>query len=249
MLGISMRSIYQSMQRISEVSPTLFGYSIFKNSLVEYPRYVNGATIFGQCDLTSVQARVMVSFDGGQTSIVTGNVGVSPGTAITGSKILLSGSIQSNTASAISCAADELNAYGILKNLTCTPNNTLANSDLSGATLISGVYCSSSGTFSISATTLTLDGNGDYGSQFIFQTATTVITATATSFNLIHGAQAKNVYWQVGTSATLGLSSSFVGHILAGAAITVGHTTTVVGRLLAHSSVTFEGDDSVTLPQ
>jgi hypothetical protein len=162
--------------------------------------------------------------------------------------MLGTGSIEACTASAINCAADELIAYDILTNLTCTPNNTLANSDLSGVTLLPGVYCSGSGALTISATTLTLDGNRDEDSQFIFQTATTVITATATSFILINGAQAKNVYWQVGTSVTLGLGSSFVGHILAGVSISVGHTTTVVGRLLAQAAVSFEGTDTVTLP-
>ena len=135
-----------------------------------------------------------------QTSVVTGNVGVAPGTSITGNVILGPGSIEACTVPAINCAADELIAYQILKSLTCSAGNTLANSDLSGVTLNSGVYCSGSGTLSISATTLTLDGNGDYGSQFIFQTATTVTTATGTSFILINGAQAKNVYWQVGSS-------------------------------------------------
>jgi hypothetical protein len=180
--------------------------------------------------------------------VATGNVGVAPGTAITGNVMLGTGSLEACTVPAIDCAADELVAYGILQDLTCTPENTLANSDLSGVTLIAGVYCSSSGTLNISATTLTLDGNGDYNSQFIFQTATTLITATATSFILINGAQAKNVYWQVGSSATLGVGSSFVGHILAGVTITVGHATTVVGRLLAQAAVNFEGADSVTLP-
>lgn len=181
--------------------------------------------------------------------MITGNVGVAPGTAITGNVMLGTGFLEACTVSAIDCAADELIAYQILKGLTCTPENTLANSDLSGVTLLSGVYCSSSGMLSISSTTLTLDGNGDYDSQFIFQTATTVTTATGTSFILINGAEAKNVYWQVGSSATLGLGSSFVGHVLAGVTINVGHTTTVVGRLLAQAAVNFEGADSVTLSQ
>ena len=209
---------------------------------------MNGTSIFGRCGLSSVQAGTAVVFNGGQTSVVTGNVGVAPGTAITGNVMLGTGSIEACTVPAIDCGADELIAYQILKGLTCTPENTLANSDLSGLTLISGVYCSSSGTLSISATTLTLDGNGDYGSQFIFQTVTTVTTATSTSFILINGAQAKNVYWQVGSTATLGLGSFFVGHVLAGVTINVGHTTSVVGRLLAQAAVNFEGADSVTLP-
>jgi len=209
---------------------------------------VNGTSIFGRCGLFSIQAGTAVTFNGGQTYVANGNVGVAPGTAITGNVMLGTGSIEACTISAIDCAADELIAYALLKGLTCTPENTLTNSDLSGVTLISGVYCSSSGSLSISASTLTLDGNGDYDSQFIFQTVTTITTATATSFILINGAQAKNVYWLVGTSATLGLGSSFVGHVLAGVTINVGHTTTVIGRLLAQAAVNFEGADSVTLP-
>jgi hypothetical protein len=154
----------------------------------ESTQYVNGTTIFGRCALSSVQAGTAIAFNGGQTLVAAGNVGVAPGTAITGNVILGTGSIEACTAPAIECAADELIAYEVLKNLTCTSENTLANSDLSDVTLISGVYCSSSGALSISATTLTLDGNGDYDSQFIFQTVTTVITATATSFVLINGA-------------------------------------------------------------
>jgi hypothetical protein len=211
-------------------------------------QYVNGTTIFGSCNLISIQAGTAVSFNGGQTYVYTGSVGVAPGTAITGNSMLGTGSIEACTVAASNCAADELIAYGILQGLTCPPENTLANQDLSGVTLLPGVYCSGSGALTISATTLTLDGNGDPDSQFIFQTATTVKTATATSFILINGAQAKNVYWQVGTSATLGLGSSFVGHILAGVTINVGHTTNIVGRLLAQAAVNFEGGNTVALP-
>jgi hypothetical protein len=95
---------------------------------------------------------------------------------------------------------------------------------------------------------VTLNGTGDSDSEFIFQTATTLTTATATFFILINGAQAKNVYWQIGSSATLALGSSFVGNILAGVSISVDHTTAIVGRLLAQAAVSFAGDDSITLP-
>jgi hypothetical protein len=210
--------------------------------------YVNGTTIFGSCANFSVQAGTAVSFNGAQTSVATGDVGVAPGTAITGNVAVVTGSIEANTSPAINCAADELTAYDELQGLTCTTDNTLASSDLSGLTLFPGVYCSASGVFTISATTLTLDGNGDEDSQFIFQTATTLTTSTATSFILTNGTQANNVYWQIGTSATLGLGSSFVGHIVAGVTINVGHTSTVVGRCLAQAAVNFEGGDTITLP-
>jgi hypothetical protein len=69
-----------------------------------------------------------------------------------------------------------------------------------GLTLKPGVYCSASGEMTISASTLTLDGRNNPNAQWIFQTATTIITASATSFILKNGAQAKNVYWAVGNS-------------------------------------------------
>ena len=202
----------------------------------------------GRCNFSSVQAGTAVTFAGAQTSIATGNVGVAPNTAITGDVAFGTGTRESNTVYASNCAADELIAYDILKNLTCTPNNTLTNSDLSGVTLTTGIYCSSAGTFTMTGAALTLDGNGDDGSQFIFQTSTTVITAATTSFVLINGAHAKNVYWQVGSSATLGLGSFFVGHVLAHVSISVGSSTHIVGRLLAQAAVTFDGAGSVTLP-
>jgi hypothetical protein len=65
---------------------------------------------------------------------------------------------------------------------------------------VPGVYCSASGKFIISAATVTLDGKNNPNAQWIFQTATTIITAGATSFILKNGAQAKNVFWSVGNS-------------------------------------------------
>jgi hypothetical protein len=111
-----------------------------------------------------------------------------------------------------------------------------------------GVYCSASGALLISASTVTLDGAGVPTSQWIFQTATSLVTATATSFILQNGAQAKNVYWAIGSSATIGNSSSFVGTILAQVSITYGISSTIMGRGLAKAAVSFEGKASMTLP-
>ena len=73
-------------------------------------------------------------------------------------------------------------------------------------------------------------------------------TATTTSFILINGAQEKNVYWALGTSAFIGYSSSFAGTILASKAIVFGHDSSIVGRALALTAVSFESGSSVTLP-
>ena len=148
----------------------------------------------------------------------------------------------------IQCASDLIIAYGAASGATCDPHNLLPSSDLSGLTLYPGVYCSASGAFIISATTLTLDGRGDSNAEWIFQTATSLVTATATSFILQNGAQAKNIYWSIGSSATIGYSSSFQGTILAQVSISFGASSVIVGRGLAMAAVSFAGDSSVTLP-
>ena len=209
---------------------------------------LNVSIPLGSCQNFAVQAGTAVSFNGVLTTVFTGSVGVAPGTAITGSYSLGTGSVQANSASAILCAADLIIAYGAAAGATCKPNNLLPSSDLSGLTLYPGVYCSASGAFIISATTLTLDGKGSSSSEWIFQTATTLNTATATSFILQNGAQAKNVYWAIGSSATIGYSSSFQGTILAKVSITYGSSSVIVGRGLAMAAVTFAGSSSMTLP-
>jgi hypothetical protein len=209
--------------------------------------YVNLATIFGRCANFSILAGSSVSFGGGVTTVHTGNVGVAPGTSITGSPVLAAGySTGSASVSSINCKADAVTAYGYLKGITCT--NTLANSDLSGVTLSAGVYCTGSGFLTLKTTILYLDAQGDANAQFVFQTASTFITSTATSINLINGALAKNVFWQVGSSATLGGTSSFIGQIFAYAAITVNVNVNVVGRLYCGTDATFAGGNSITLP-
>jgi hypothetical protein len=210
-------------------------------------QYVNGATIFGSCADFSIQAGTSVSFNGVQTNITTGSVGVAPGTSITGTPLLSTGySTEADTSSAINCAADEATAYSYLTGITCT--QTLANSDLSGVTLFPGVYCTGSGYLTLKAGALYLDAQGDSNAQFVFQTASTLITSTYTNITLLNGALVKNIYWQVGSSATLGESSLFIGQILAYASISVGGTVTVVGRLYAQAAVSFAGTDLITLP-
>lgn len=123
--------------------------------------------------------------------------------------------------------------------LPCSAAHTIQGSDLSGALLTPGVYCSATGKFLFSAATIRLDAQGDPDAKWVFQAGTTISTATATSFELLNGAQSSNVLWAIGTSASLGYSSSFVGTIIAGAAVTVGTSTVVEGRLFASTAVTF----------
>ena len=202
----------------------------------------------GVCSSFAVQAGTAVSFNGALTTINTGNVGVAPGSDINGNYVLVEGSVNNNNALAVQCTADLGIAYQAASEAICPPSNLLQAADLAGLTLIPGVYCSASGKFILSAATLTLNGLNRPNPQWIFQTATTLTTSTATSFILENGAQASNVYWALGTSATIGSSSSFVGTILAKVSISYGSSSMMVGRGLAMAAVSFASGSAMALP-
>jgi LPXTG-motif cell wall-anchored protein len=111
---------------------------------------------------------------------------------------------------------------------------TIIETELGGETLIPDVYASTSGTFGLTGT-LTLDGEGDPNAVFIFQMSTTLITATNSNIVLINDAQACNVFWQVGSSATFGTTSSFAGHVFALTDIDALTGATFNGQLLARN--------------
>lgn len=199
----------------------------------------------GSCENFAVESSAGVTFNGRLTTLYTGSVGVAPGTSIEGSYLLDDGAVERNSPLANSCTADLRTAYNAASSATCPPANII--SELGGRTLLPGVYCSTD-QLTISASTLTLDGNNDPNAQWIFQAAKSLTTATTTSFILINGAQEKNIYWALGTSAFIGYSSAFAGTILASSAITFGHDSSIVGRALALTAVSFESGSSVTLP-
>src|SRR6185436_5546435 len=107
--------------------------------------------------------------------------------------------------------------------------------NLGGQTLPPGLYTSTS-SLEISSGDLTLDAQGDANAVFIFQIASTLPTTSGRQVILSGGAKAANIYWQVGSSATLGTTSVFKGNILAMASITVTTGATVEGRLLARTA-------------
>jgi hypothetical protein len=114
--------------------------------------------------------------------------------------------------------------------------------NLGGLTLSPGLYKSTS-SLEISSGDLTLDAQGDASAVYIFEMASTLVTTTGRNVILAGGAQAANIYWQVGSSATLGVSSVFKGNILALASITVATGAAVDGRLLARTAaVTLDGN-------
>jgi hypothetical protein len=131
-----------------------------------------------------------------------------------------------------------------------SPNTVLT--ELANQTLVAGVYSSASGTFGMSGT-LILDGENNADAVFIFQTASTLITGGSGNVTLTRGAQACNIFWKVGSAATLGAGSTFRGTILAHDNISVGDGVTVHGRLLAGEQASGAGavtliHDTITKP-
>lgn len=126
-----------------------------------------------------------------------------------------------------------------------TPFTTLGSSELGGTVITAGTYNSSAGTFGITGT-LTLDAEGDPDAVFIFKTASTLTTAGSSIVSLINGAQACNVFWQVGSSATLGTNSTFKGNILALTSATLTTGANVEGRVLVRNGAVTLDDNIVT---
>jgi hypothetical protein len=138
--------------------------------------------------------------------------------------------------------SDLTTAYNAAASAPSTANET--GVDLGGKTLTEGVYTASSSMQLTGALTL----NGSASSVFIFQAGTTLTTGSASSVILTGGVQACNVFWQVGSSATLGTTTSFQGNILALTSISVGTGSTVVGRALARNGAVTLDDDTFTAP-
>jgi hypothetical protein len=139
---------------------------------------------------------------------------------------------------------DLTTAYNTLFGLPCSPANAIV-ANLGGTTKPAGVYCTATG-IGVSGT-LTLDGGGDPNAVFVFQAGTSLITAG--NVVLINGAQAKNVYWVVGSSATIGTASQWQGNIIALTSITLVDNATLIGRALARNgAVTLGTNNVITLP-
>lgn len=204
------------------------------------PAFAAAAPNLGTAAAASVVAGTTVTNTG--SSSLSGNVDVSPGSAVTGFPPgVISGSTDAGDATAGTVEADVTAAYLAAMN---TPATGTANADLGGTTLTPGVYAASSG---ISLTgTVTL--SGDANSVFIFQSVAGLTTAPGSSVLLTGGVQACNVFWQIGSSATLGTTTAFVGNILALTSISLATGASLNGRALARNGgVTLQGN-TITSP-
>ncbi len=174
------------------------------------------------------------------SSTVTGDLGLSPGTSVTGfPPATLTGTLHVANAAALQAKNDFSTAYTTLSGEAST---AVISSELGGTTRTPGVYDSASGNFAITGT-LTLDAQGDPNAVFIFRTSSTLITAGASNVVLANGTQACNVFWLVGSSATLGASSQLKGSVLASVSVTLTTGASLEGRALARTgAVTLDGN-------
>lgn len=178
-------------------------------------------------------------------TIITGDLGVWPGLEVTGFPpgIMASGTMHWGDGVAQQAQSDVTTAYITLAGMA--PTRTLTGTDLGGLTLTPGVYFFA--TSAMLTGSLTLDAMGDPNAIFVFQMGSTLITASNSSVLNINGADGCNVYWQVGSSATLDTDTAFMGNILAEASITLNTRATILdGRALARNGAVTMDSNMIT---
>ncbi|ATW49026.1 ice-binding family protein [Streptomyces peucetius] len=209
------------------------------------PTQANAATPvnLGTADSFAVLAGAEVTNTG--PSVVTGDVGVHPGTSISGFPPgTVNGTVHSGDTVAQQAKTDLVAAYN---DAAGQASNGALPPDAGGLTLVPGVYTASS---SLGLTgTLTLDAEGDPNAVWVFQVGSTLTTASNSSVSLINGASPCNVFWQIGSSATLGTGTTFVGTIMAKAAITVTTGASIDGRALAEVEAVTLDTNRITRPE
>ena len=189
---------------------------------------------------------------------LTGQLGLDPGSSITGENSILingqpalgSGSnyvhinddIADTAQAQLNAARNQLGQMGT--------GTTLASSNLTGLTLPPGIYTLPAGGNNL-AGTLTLNGEGNAKAQWVFQMPTTLITATGSAVNMINTGSDAKIYWNVGSSATLGTATAFKGNILALTSITLDHGASILdGSALANTgAVTMDNNFVSTVPE
>jgi Ice-binding-like len=175
-------------------------------------------------------------------STINGDLGLSPGTAVSGfPPATLNGTAHVTDAVASIAQNDLTTAYN---DAAGRGPATAVPADLGGLTVTSGVYENAT---ALGLTgSLTLDAQGNPNAVFIFKAGSSLTTASASSVNMVNGAQACNVFWKVGSSATLGTTSTMIGSIMALTSVSLNNAVTVNGRVLARNGAVTLINDTIS---
>ncbi len=203
---------------------------------------VQTTSILGTAQAFAVLAGSTVTNTG--PTVSNDNVGVNPGSAVTGFPPgqLTAGTIHTADAVSLQAQSDVTVAYVDLASRPCQFH--LTGQDLGGKTLTAGVYCFTSEAQLTG--TLVLDAENRADALFIFQIASKLTTASGSSVRFINGASPCNVFWQVGSSAAIGTSTSFDGNILALTSISLLTNATLDGRALARNGAVTLDSNKIT---
>jgi hypothetical protein len=181
-------------------------------------------------------------------SVLNGNLGISPGTELEGfgPPAVINGSTHATTEVAAQAQLDLTTAYDAAAGQPVLPANDLSGTDLGGLKLAPGTYRYNAAALMTGA--LILDAEGDPNAEFVFKIGSQLTTESASSVLLVNGASPCNVYWQVGSSAVLGTTTSFQGTLMALTSISLNSKATVVGRMLARNGQVSLIENTLTRP-
>lgn len=233
------------------IAIALIAIAVIAGVVVYYVAYRPGT---GSCTQNTVALGSSANFavlaystvtNNGKTN-VTGDLGLSPGTSVTGFPPgTVTGTQHITDPTAATAQTEAKAAYNDAQGRTLCP--TTVSGNLGGQTLAPGLYKSTS-SLEISSGDLTLDAKGDANAVFIFQISSTLTTTSTRHIMLAGSAVAKNIFWAVGSSATLGTNSTFQGTIMAYSSVTLTTGATLNGRALAQTGAVTLDTNTVTKP-
>jgi hypothetical protein len=238
-LAAQRRPLLRTGAKARRLALALFGGLLASMALAATALAAPAKVGLGTASSFSVLAGSTVTNTGPTTMF--GDLGLAPGSSVTGAPHVL-GTTHVDDAVAIQAKTELTTAYN---DAAGRPTEGSAGTDLSGHTFTAGVRTAST-SLGLSSGSVILDAQGDPNAVFIFQVGSTLITGSNTTVQLINGAQACNVFWQVGSSATLGTGTKFVGTVMAAETITANTGATIHGRLLAQTAAVNLDTNTIT---
>lgn len=233
----------RSRRRVLQIAiGSLGSIALFSTVAIPQVAAANAPVGLGSASSFAVLAGTTVTNTGAST--IAGDLGLSPGSAVVGFPpgTVTGGVIHAADAPAGLAKVDLAAAYD---DAASRATSEVISADLAGRTLIGGVYTGS--TLGLTGS-LTLDAQGDPSTVFVFQSASTLIATSGSSVALVNGANPCNVFWQVGSSATIGTGAQFSGTVLALTSISAQTGAVITGRLLARNGAVTLDTNTITRP-